>query len=116
MVIIVLLNDAFTWATPDTMFFRSRRRTRVASFAILLVLQARPSCQALGICKDRHPRAAPSGAPGIGFGRGRPTRPGLLLLAGNRLRLALAGPGVGVGALAADRERAPMAQPAIGAE
>src|SRR5271154_5892274 len=34
MVIIVLLNVEFTWATPDTMFFRSRRRTRVASLAI----------------------------------------------------------------------------------
>src|SRR5215469_5315458 len=34
MVIIVLLNVEFTCATPDTMFLRSRRRTRVASFAI----------------------------------------------------------------------------------
>jgi hypothetical protein len=37
-----LLNEAFTCATPETMFLRSRRRTRVASFAILLILQARP--------------------------------------------------------------------------
>jgi hypothetical protein len=28
MVIIVLLNDAFTCATPDAMFLRSRLRTR----------------------------------------------------------------------------------------
>src|ERR671919_736971 len=35
MVIIVLLNDAFTCATPDAMFLRSRRRTRVASLPIL---------------------------------------------------------------------------------
>jgi hypothetical protein len=28
MVIIVLLNDAFTCATPEVMFFFSRRRTR----------------------------------------------------------------------------------------
>src|SRR6185369_11307378 len=28
MVIILLLNDAFTCATPDAMFLRSRRRTR----------------------------------------------------------------------------------------
>src|SRR5215510_553534 len=35
MVIIVLLNDAATCATPDAMFFRSRRRTRVASLPIL---------------------------------------------------------------------------------
>ena len=36
MVIIVLLNVAFTWATPDAMFFRSRRRGRcVVGFAIV---------------------------------------------------------------------------------
>src|SRR3954453_17992583 len=34
MVIMVLLNEAFTCATPETMFLRSRRRTRVASLAI----------------------------------------------------------------------------------
>jgi hypothetical protein len=28
MVITVLLKLAFTWATPDVMFFFSRRRTR----------------------------------------------------------------------------------------
>jgi hypothetical protein len=28
MVIIVLLNVALTWATPDEMFLRSRRRSR----------------------------------------------------------------------------------------
>src|SRR4051812_41200114 len=36
MVIMVLLNEAFTCATPETMFLRSRRRTRVASLAIKL--------------------------------------------------------------------------------
>src|SRR5215210_9195521 len=36
MVIMVLLNEALTCATPETMFLRSRRRTRVASLAILL--------------------------------------------------------------------------------
>src|SRR5262249_14148450 len=35
IVIMVLLNEAATCATPDTMFFRSRRRTRVASLPIL---------------------------------------------------------------------------------
>src|SRR5215468_4964553 len=35
IVIIVLLNDAFTWATPEAMFLRSRRRTRTASLPIL---------------------------------------------------------------------------------
>src|ERR1700753_2788738 len=34
MLIIVLLNVEFTCATPETMFFRSLRRTWVASFAI----------------------------------------------------------------------------------
>jgi len=41
MVIIVLLNDAFTWATPDAMFLRSRRRTRVASLPIFNPFAAR---------------------------------------------------------------------------
>jgi hypothetical protein len=44
------LNEAFTWATPDTMFLRSRRLTRVASLAIVFrILQTRPLFQALGI-------------------------------------------------------------------
>src|SRR5215472_4707509 len=34
MVIIVLLNVAFTCATPEAMFLRSRLRTRVASLPI----------------------------------------------------------------------------------
>src|SRR4051812_40901575 len=34
MVMVVLLNDEFTCATPEAMFLRSRRRTRVASLAI----------------------------------------------------------------------------------
>src|SRR5215813_9781194 len=38
MVIMVLLNEAATWATPEAMFFRSRRRTRVASLPILNTL------------------------------------------------------------------------------
>src|SRR5215467_15957696 len=35
IVIMVLLNEAATCATPDAMFFLSRRRTRVASLPIL---------------------------------------------------------------------------------
>src|SRR2546427_310918 len=35
MVIMVLLKVAFTCATPEAMFLRSRRRTRVASLPIL---------------------------------------------------------------------------------
>src|SRR6476619_800985 len=41
MVIIVLLNEALTCATPEAMFLRSRLRTRVASLPILDPLAAR---------------------------------------------------------------------------
>src|SRR5258708_6826943 len=41
MVIIVLLKVAFTCATPEAIFLRSRRRTRVASLPILDPLAAR---------------------------------------------------------------------------
>src|SRR5205823_10629580 len=34
MVMVVLLNDEFTCATPEAIFLRSRRRTRVASLPI----------------------------------------------------------------------------------
>jgi hypothetical protein len=40
----------------------------------------------------------------------------LLLLAGNRLGFALAGPGVGVGPLATHRQLTPVAKPAIAAK
>src|SRR3954466_15771848 len=76
MVIMVLLNEAFTCATPEVMFLRSRRLTRAGSLAI-----------------------------------GRPTL--LLLLAGDRLGGPLAGAGVGVRALAADREALAVAQAAV---
>src|SRR4051812_35339140 len=39
MVIMVLLNVELTWATPDAIFLRSRRRTRPASLAIVSFLQ-----------------------------------------------------------------------------
>src|SRR5258707_9990920 len=41
MVIIVLLKVAFTCATPEAIFLRSRRRTRVVSLPILVPLAAR---------------------------------------------------------------------------
>src|ERR1700722_3980201 len=97
MVIIVLLNVEFTWATPDTMFFRSRRRTRVASFAIGTILQSRFS----------------QARPDPEFVR---TMRRSLLLAGDGLRLALAGAGVGMGALTAHRQLLAMAQAPIGAQ
>src|SRR4029077_476617 len=89
MVIMVLLNVAFTCATPEAMFLRSRRRTRVASLPILDPLAARRCdrradcwCCARAASVHRlrefkcHSRA-------------------LLLLAGNRLGRSLAGAGIG---------------------
>ncbi len=96
MVIMVLLNVEFTWATPDTMFF-----VRDGGRGSHLL--------PLGLSFNRASK------------RARPN-PGLvetvrrsLLLAGDGLRLALAGAGVGVGALAAHRQLLSMAQAAIGA-
>src|SRR5262245_43860828 len=90
MVIIVLLNDAFTCATPEAMFLRSRLRTRVASLPMFDPFAACPA-RAVADC------------------------PCLLLLAGDRLGRPLAGAGIGVSALAAHREAATVAQPAIAA-
>src|SRR5687767_3305523 len=98
MVIMVLLNDAFTCATPDAMFLRSRRRTRVASLPIL------------GPFATRWPDPGPK----LLCTRLIPVLDrGLLLLAGNRLRRTLTGAGVGVGTLAAHRQPAPVAQSAV---
>src|SRR6516164_825385 len=49
IVIIVLLNDAFTCATPEAMFLRSRRRTRVASLPIIDPFAARGRKPHLGV-------------------------------------------------------------------
>src|SRR6185437_4235189 len=98
MVIIVLLNDEFTWATPETMFLRSRRRTRVASLAIETFPQSR--FQTGRVLKFKWVE----------------TDQRSLLLAGDRLRLALAGAGVGVGALTAHRQLLAMAQAPIGSQ
>src|ERR1700733_5389069 len=43
MVIMVLLKLAFTCATPEAMFLRSRRRTRVASLPILNPFGSEPA-------------------------------------------------------------------------
>src|SRR5215470_16019438 len=85
MVIIVLLKLAFTCATPEAMFLRSRLRTRVASLPIL------------------DPLAARGGGRRADTGSLRSTQDLTSLLAGDRLGRALAGAGVGMGALAADR-------------
>jgi hypothetical protein len=37
IVIIVLLNVAFTWAVPEVMFLRSRRRNRGAAAVLLAI-------------------------------------------------------------------------------
>src|SRR5262249_48748694 len=99
IVIMVLLKLAFTCATPDAIFLRSRRRTRVASLPIL------------------DPLAARRGARPAGDWSCNPvTWAYLLLLAGNRLRRTLAGAGVGVGALAAHGQAAAMTQSTVAAE
>ena len=138
IVIIVLLNEAFTCATPDTMFLRSRRRTRVASLAMSRFdPSGAPVMPGAGDGGDLEPetgravcRAGVSESDGldknatrIGIpGSSLRTAPdaakrvdGLLLLAGDRLRLALAGAGVGVRALAADRQLAAVPQAAVAA-
>src|ERR1700677_4297932 len=43
MVIMVLLKLALTCATPEAMFLRSRRRTRVASLPILNPFGSKPA-------------------------------------------------------------------------
>src|ERR1700692_1533431 len=94
IVIIVLLNDAFTWATPEAMFLRSRRRTRVASLPIIDPFAARRLQASSSLSR----------------------RCGLLLLACDRLRRPLAGARIGMSALAADRKAAPVPQPTIAAQ
>ena len=42
IVIIVLLNEAFTWAVPDVMFLRSRLRSRGAAAAVLAMYSFPP--------------------------------------------------------------------------
>src|ERR1700692_4462200 len=91
MVIMVLLKVAFTCATPEAMFLRSRRLTRVASLPMWFPFAAR-SAPSLMACLD----------PSIVNAGGRAS--GDLLLACDRLGGPLAGARVGVGALAADRQ------------
>src|SRR6202011_1966194 len=107
IVIIVLLKVELTCATPDAMFLRSRRRTRVASFAIIQFLQTRPSCHALGTIDSWRRLLGRS----LGGERHEQLLLNLLLLAGDRLGLAFASPRIGVGALAAHGQLAPVAKP-----
>src|ERR1700744_3116334 len=50
MVMVVLLNDEFTCATPDAIFLRSRRRTRPAGVASLPISNLS--------CRSQHRRNA----------------------------------------------------------
>ena len=52
IVIMVLLNEAFTCATPEAIFLRSRRRTRVASLPILSPFGSEPAAPvAVTVCQ-----------------------------------------------------------------
>ena len=97
MVIMVLLKLAFTWATPAVMFLRSLLRRR---WVRVPYLKSVPN-----------PRSPMPPAE-----RMLQLRWALLLLAGDRPGLALAGARIGVRALAADREAPAMAKPAVAGE
>src|ERR1700694_1963177 len=98
MVIMVLLNDAFTCATPDAMFFLSRRRTRaVASLPILFPFAAARVADGRSVFQNLRRRRRS-------------------LLAGDRPRRALARARIGVGALAANRKTLAVAQAAVATE
>src|SRR5216684_1431247 len=106
MVIIVLLKVAFTCATPEAIFLRSRRRTRAGSFPIPDPLRTRHCGRRVNhrsYCDAA--KLAPAGCAAFEF----PTS--LLLLARNRLGRTLAGAGVGVGTLPANGQAAAMPQP-----
>src|SRR5438046_10490269 len=85
MVIMVLLKLAFTCATPEAIFLRSRRRTRVASLPIHDPFAARlkPAVKTL-------------------------LRSSLFLFACNRFGGSLAGSGSGMRALPATGQTEPM--------
>src|SRR5665213_1804961 len=96
IVIMVLLNDALTCATPEAMFLRSRLRTRVASLPIqnpFADRSRRLRCRHTVFCSTP-----------------------LFLLAGNRLGRALTGPCIGMRALAAHRQAAAVTQAAVATE
>src|SRR3954449_12308532 len=90
-------------------------------FKLLLVTLGRcvaATTEVLMLVMRREDARARGQAPGPAAG-GRAALPSvlaLLLLAGDRLRLALAGAGVRVRALTANRQAAAMAQATIGAE
>src|SRR5277367_387105 len=95
IVIMVLLNEALTCATPEAMFFRSRRRTRVASLPIPEPFRT-----------ANRPRRLPSHHLCLT----------LFLLASDRLGRPLAGACIGMGPLPANRQAATMTQPTVAAK
>src|ERR1041384_1570197 len=96
MVIMVLLNEAATCATPDAMFLRSRRRTRaVASLPIPQILS--------------RPAAKKSAGEFLLLRLD-------LLLAGDGFGWTLAGARIGVRALTTNRQALAMPQAAIAAQ
>src|ERR1700737_981188 len=108
MVIIVLLKVAFTCATPEAIFLRSRRRTRAGSFPIpdpLKRAALRPQGQSPVLLRRRDACA--------GWMRDTQAPTSLLLLARNRLGRTLACAGVGMGALPANGQAAAVSQPTV---
>src|SRR5215470_4738134 len=98
MVIMVLLNEAFTCATPDAMFLRSRRRTRVASLPI------------------HDPFAAPATQPTSPYPVLCHAALDSLFLAGDGFGRSFAGARIGMRALAPHWQATAMPQPPVAAE
>src|SRR5215468_9641479 len=98
MVIIVLLNEAFTCATPDAMFLRSRRRTRVASLPI------------------HDPFAAPAPQPTSPYSVLCHAALDSLFLAGDGFGRPFAGACIGVRTLAPHWQATAVPQPPVAAE
>src|SRR6266704_1288430 len=114
MVMVVLLNDEFTCATPDAMFLRSRRRTRVASLPIpepFLRSQRRRNASGYTSIASSEWRVA-----NTTIRRPQSLFAKLLLLARDRLGRTFARARIGVGTLTAHRQSAAMTQAAIAAE
>src|ERR1700730_9871761 len=100
MVMVVLLNDEFTCATPEAMFLRSRRRTRVASLPIIN-LSYDLNAAVMPAAKPKEASGEWRAANGSLFATPYSLFAYLLLLAGDRLGRALARARIGVGALTA---------------
>src|SRR5262245_5533233 len=111
MVIMVLLKVALTWAMPELIFLRSRRRglARVAVCVSFAIDHRAPGIR-VSIAKVGFRR------PGRGLWRAPARLSGGLLFAGNGPRLALARARIGVRALAADRQAAAVPQTAVAAQ